>query len=51
MIDADIDDAQGIEHVFQVIRPILTGKNTNPYDVHEILLGYQKIDPMYRLIV
>ena len=51
MIDADIDDASGIEHIFQVIRPWLTGKNTNPYDVHEILLAYQKIDPMYRLIV
>lgn len=51
IIDADIDDAQGIEHIFQVIRPWLTGKNTNPYDVHEILLAYQKIDPMYKLIV
>ncbi|HET9533278.1 MAG TPA: hypothetical protein VFQ92_23180 [Blastocatellia bacterium] len=51
MIDADIDDAQGIEHVFQVIRPWLTGKNTHPYDVHQILLAYQKIDPMYKLLV
>ncbi|HKY05429.1 MAG TPA: hypothetical protein VJQ56_11090 [Blastocatellia bacterium] len=51
IIDADIDDASGIEHIFQVIRPWLTGKNTNPYDVHEILIAYQKIDPMYRLLV
>lgn len=51
IIDADIDDAQGIEHVFQVLRPFFTGKNTNPYDVHEILIAYQKIDPMYRLLV
>ena len=51
IIDADIDDAQGIEHVFQVIRPLLTGKNTHPYDVHEILLAYQQIDPLYKLVV
>ncbi len=51
MIDADIDDSQGIEHIFQVLRPIFTGKNTHPYDVHEILLGFQNIDPGYRLFV
>src|SRR6266404_1178449 len=43
--DTDIDDAQGGEHIFQVLRPILTGKHTNPYDIHEILLEYQKVDP------
>ncbi len=51
MIDADIDDAQGIGHIFQVLRPVFTGQNTNPYDIHEILLAYQKIDPMYTLVV
>jgi hypothetical protein len=35
--DVDIDDAQGIEHAFQVIRNSVTGP-TNPYDIHEILL-------------
>ncbi len=35
-VDVDIDDAQGIEHIFQVIRNV-TGP-TNPYDIHEILL-------------
>lgn len=49
--DTDIDDAQGVEHIFQVLRPIFTGKNTNPYDVHEILLERQKIDPGYKLII
>ena len=48
--DTDIDDASGVEHIFQVLRPIFTGKNTNPYDVHEILLGFQKIDPGYKLV-
>lgn len=48
--DTDIDDAQGVEHIFQVLRPILTGKHTNPYDIHEILLEYQKVDPGYKLV-
>jgi hypothetical protein len=50
IVDADIDDAQGIEHWFQVIRNIFTGA-TNPYDIHEILIGYQSIDPGYKLVV
>jgi hypothetical protein len=50
LIEGDIDDAQGVEHIFQVLRPILAGKDTNPYDVHEILLEYQKIDPGYKLL-
>ena len=49
--DTDIDDAQGVEHIFQVLRPVFTGKHTNPYDVHEILLEFQKIDPGYKLVV
>jgi hypothetical protein len=49
--DTDIDDAQGVEHIFQVLRPIFTGQNTNPYDIHEILLEYQKVDPGYKLVV
>lgn len=49
--DTDIDDAAGVEHIFQVLRPILTGKHTNPYDIHEILLEFQKIDPGYKLVI
>jgi hypothetical protein len=49
--DTDIDDAQGVEHIFQVLRPVFTGQNTNPYDIHEILLEFQKVDPGYKLIV
>jgi hypothetical protein len=49
--DVDIDDARGIEHIFQVIDHIVTGNQTNPYDIHEILVGYQKIDPNYTLIL
>jgi len=50
-IDADLDDAQGIEHVFQVLSHALTGGETHPYDIHEILLAHQGIDPGYELVV
>lgn len=49
--DVDVDDARGIEHVFQVLGHWLTGEGTHPYDIHEILLAYQGIDPGYRLEV
>jgi hypothetical protein len=49
--DVDIDDARGLEHVFQVLRNFLENRPTHPYDIHEILLCYQKIDPGYRLFV
>lgn len=49
--DIDIDDAGGLEHVFQVLRNALEQRPTHPYDIHEILISYQKIDPGYRLRV
>ena len=48
-VDMDIDDAQGFEHIFQVIRNI--GGPTHPYDIHEILVEYQELDPGYKLLV
>jgi hypothetical protein len=51
MADIDIDDAAGLEHVFQVLRNTLTGRPTHPYDIHEILIAHQELDPGYRLIV
>jgi hypothetical protein len=51
VVDVDIDDAQGIGHVFQVLRNTLSGSETHPYDIHEILRYYQKLDPGYRLVV
>ncbi|HEX6176135.1 MAG TPA: hypothetical protein VF089_19165 [Candidatus Binatia bacterium] len=45
---ADIDDAAGLEHVFQVVRNRLSGSPTHPYNIHEILVGHQKLDPGYR---
>ena len=50
-VDADIDDAGGIGHWFQVLGHSLTRKKTNPFDIHEILVHHQKLDPKYRLIV
>lgn len=45
--DIDIDDAAGIEHVFQVLRNHFTGKPTHPYNIHEILVAHQHLDPRY----
>jgi hypothetical protein len=48
-VDADIDEARGIEHLFEVLQDSLTGRETHPYDVHEILVFAQQLDPGYRL--
>jgi hypothetical protein len=45
--DIDIDDAAGIEHVFQVLHNHFTGEPTHPYNIHEILVAYQHLDPKY----
>lgn len=45
--DIDIDDAAGIEHVFQVLHNKFSGSPTHPYNIHEILVGYQHNDPGY----
>lgn len=49
--DVDIDDAGGVEHVFQVLRNKFSGQPTHPYNIHEILVGYQKLDPGYTFVV
>jgi hypothetical protein len=51
MADIDIDDANGVEHLFQVLRNALAGRPTHPYDIRELLVSYQKLDPGYALIV
>lgn len=50
-VDADIDDAAGIEHGFQVIRHDLTNGVTHPYDIHQILTFYQRLQVPYLLPV
>ena len=49
--DIDIDDAGGLEHVFQVLRNKLSGRPTHPYNIHEILVKFQQLDPGYKLVV
>jgi hypothetical protein len=45
--DIDIDDAGGILHVFQVLKNHFTGNPTHPYNIHEILVYHQQLDPRY----
>jgi len=47
-VDADLDDHQGLQHAFDVIKHKFSG-DTNPYDIHEVLLKFQGIDPGYEL--
>jgi len=48
--DVDIDDAAGLGHVFQVARNHLTGNPTHPFNIHQILMAHQHLDPGYRLL-
>ncbi|MCI0414556.1 hypothetical protein L0222_17400 [bacterium] len=50
-VEAYIDDAGGIQSIFQVAEHKLAQSATHPYDIHQILLHYQKINPGYTLIV
>jgi hypothetical protein len=49
--DIDIDDAAGLEHLFQVLDHRVTGRHTHPFDIHEILIARQQIDPGYSFVV
>jgi len=46
--DIDIDDAGGLGHIFQVLRNHFTGSPTHPYNIHQILMRHQHLDPGYR---
>jgi hypothetical protein len=48
--DIDIDDAAGLGHVFQVMRNHVTGSPTHPYNIHQILVQHQHLDPGYVLM-
>jgi hypothetical protein len=45
-VDADLDDHQGLKHAFDVIKHKFSG-DTNPYDIHQVLVRFQHIDPGY----
>ncbi len=48
-IDADIDDANGLGHVFQVLRNAIKDRTTHPYDIHQLLTFHQRLRPVYDL--
>jgi hypothetical protein len=48
--DIDIDDAAGLGHVFQVARNHVTGEPTHPFNIQQILIKHQNLDPGYRLV-
>jgi len=48
-VDADIDDAAGLGHVFQVLRNSITSSTTHPYDIHQILVFRQEATLPYQL--
>ena len=49
LVDADIDEADGLGHVFQVLRNWLITGQTHPYDIHQLLIT-QSIDPGYTVV-
>ncbi|MDQ3652773.1 MAG: hypothetical protein M3458_21365 [Acidobacteriota bacterium] len=49
--DVDIDDASGLQHIFQVLRNMLPGRSTHPYDIQQLLVYHQKLDPGYSVNV
>jgi hypothetical protein len=50
LADIDLDDHAGLEHAADVIKHRFTGKDTDPYDIHELLIFFQGLDPGYRLL-
>ena len=50
LADIDIDDHQGVQHAFDVLQHAVTGKDTNPFDIHEILIFFQNLDPGYLFV-
>lgn len=48
--DIDLDDHTGIQHAADVLKHRITGEDTDPYDIHQILAHFQSIDPGYRLL-
>jgi len=48
-LDADIDNAAGLGHAFQVLRNWVTSGTTHPYDIHEILVYRQEVTLPYEL--
>ncbi len=50
MADIDLDDHKGLQHAADVLKHKITGKDTDPYDIHEILVYFQHLNVGYRLL-
>lgn len=50
LADIDLDDHKGLKHVADVLKHKFTDNDTAPYDIHEILWFFQRLDAEYRLI-
>jgi hypothetical protein len=47
--DIDIDNHLGFLHGFDVIKHVVTGKETDPYEIRRILITKQSMDPGYEM--
>jgi hypothetical protein len=53
LADIDLDDHAGLAHAADVIKHKFSGEDTDPYDIHQILVHFQShlgVDPGYRLL-
>lgn len=50
LADIDLDDHSGVKHAFDVLKHTITGVDTDPYNIHQILQAFQGLDAEYRLI-
>ena len=50
LADIDLDDHKGLQHVADVLKHIFSGKDTDPYDIQQILRFFQQLDAEYQLL-
>jgi hypothetical protein len=50
LADIDLDDHTGLAHVADVLKHKFSGKETDPYDIQQILWFSQQLDAEYRLL-
>lgn len=50
LADIDLDDHTGLAHVADVLKHKFSGKDTDPYDIQQILWFSQQLDAEYRLL-
>jgi hypothetical protein len=50
LVDIDLDDHNGLAHVADVLKHKFSGKETDPYDIQQVLWFAQQLDAEYRLL-